>query len=360
MTVRVAISTPRAGWGGSAAVGASLASGLQERGHRVVVFCKPDSEIHRGMGDHLTYEPVLYGVDFPPPAIWRCRKAFRRHGIQIVLSLLRMDLRLTAAAARLSGLRVLAHRAELEPFSRLPHNRFLLDRLPHHWVAPSEASRRLMLRTGPWLESEEVTTIHNGIDPAPFERAEPARLDLPPDAVAVGFVGRLVVEKGLPELAAAWRQVVEEDSRLHLVIAGSGDAESFLRKELGDAPRVRWLGFRTDMPAVMRALDLVAVPSWMESFGLVAVEAMAAGTPVVAARVGGLAEIVVEGKTGLLVPSRDPEALAGAILRLGRNPETRNRMGHRAMDRIREHFHEDRMIDAYEELLVGEVLGAGD
>lgn len=355
MSMRVVLSSPRKGWGGSATVALSLAGGLEARGHHPVVFCKPGSRIHEAVRERFPCEPILYGVDFPPPAILRCLRAFKRHHTRIVVSLLHMDLRLTAAAGRLAGLRVVARRAEMEPYSRWPHRRWLVDRLPHHWVANSEANRRTMMATGPWLDADEVTTIHNGIDPGPYEDAAPAPLGLPEGSVAVGFVGRLVVEKGLPELAAAWRRVAPDRPHLHLVIAGVGKYEEEFRRLLGDAPRVHWLGFRRDVAAVMKALDLVVVPSWREPFGIVALEAMAAGRPVLATRAGGLAEVVADGETGRLVPPRDAEALATALDELASDPELGRRLGRAGRERVRERFSEERMVDAYETLLADEL-----
>jgi glycosyltransferase involved in cell wall biosynthesis len=359
MSMRVVLSSPRKGWGGSATVAMGLARGLEARGHRVVVFCKPDSEIHRAVRDHFPCEPILYGIDFPPPAIQRCRRAFRRHGAEIVVGLLHMDLRLTAAAGRLSGLRVVARRAELEPYSRLPHRRWLIDRLPHHWVANSEANRRVMLASGPWLGPADVTTIHNGIDLRPYEVAEPAALDLPDGSVTVGFVGRLVEEKGLAELAAAWRSLVPDRPRLHLVIAGAGKYEGEFRRLLGDAPRVHWLGFRTDVPRVMKALDLVVVPSWEEPFGIVAIEAMAAGRPVLATRAGGMVEVVRDGETGRLVPPGDAKALAAGIVEMTSDAEMQDRMGRAGLERVRQRFGEGRMVEAYEQLLSAQLGRSG-
>ncbi|HEX6308442.1 MAG TPA: glycosyltransferase family 4 protein [Longimicrobiales bacterium] len=352
--MRVVLSTPRAGWGGTATLARSLAGGLQARGHDVVIFCKPESEIHRSFRDHFACEPVLHGVDFPPPAILRCRQAFRRHATQVVLSLLHMDLRLTAAAARLSGIRVVAHRAELAPFSRLPHRRFLIDRLPHHWVANSAANRDVMLASAPWLRPQDVTMIHNGIDAEPYAAAEPAALGLHPDSIAVAYVGRLVIEKGLPELAAAWRRIAPDHPALHLIIAGIGGYEQAFREQLGDAPRVHWLGYRRDVAAIMKAADIVVVPSWEEPFGIVALEAMAAGRPVIATCAGGLVEVVEEGVTGRLVPARDAGALASAIVGLAGDAEARTRMGDAGLARVRERFGEEAMIDAYEAVLARE------
>lgn len=359
MTMRVALSSPRAGWGGTATIGMSVAEGLESRGHSVVFICKPHSEIHRAVADRFACEPILYGIDFPPPAILRCRRAFRRHRTQVVLSLLHMDLRLTGAAARLSGLRLVAHRAEMEPFSRRPDRRLLIDRLPHHWVSNSRANSATMLESGPWLDPDDITTIHNGIDPELFAAAEPAPLDLPEGSTAVGFVGRLVVEKGLPELAGAWHLLAPAHPDLHLVIAGTGRYEDELRARLSDAPRVHWLGHRRDVAAVMRAVDVVVMPSWEEPFGIVALEAMAAGRPVVATRAGGLVEVVTDRATGLLIPPRDAGALAAAVAELAGDPAARARMGEAGLQRVRKDFSESGMVDRYEDVLAAQVQEYG-
>lgn len=351
MSMRIVLSTPRSGWGGTATVGMSVAEGLEARGHSVVFFCKPGSEIHRAVKGRFPCEPILHGIDFPPPAIWRCRRAFRRHGTRVVLSLLHMDLRLTGAAARLSGLRLVAHRAEMEPFSRRPDRRLLIDRLPHHWVSNSRANLRTMLESGPWLGPDDITTIHNGIDPEPFATAEPAPLGLPEGSVAVGFVGRLVVEKGLPELAEAWHRLAPTHPHLHLVIAGTGRYERELRDQLGGAPRVHWLGHRRDVAGVMKAVDMVVMPSWEEPFGIVALEAMASERPVIATRAGGLVEVVEDRATGRLIPPRDAQALAAAIAELAADPTARRRMGRAGLERVRDRFSESGMVDAYEEVL---------
>lgn len=190
--------------------------------------------------------------------------------------------------------------------------------------------------------------IHNAIDTALYERAVPADLGLPSGAVAVGFVGRLVTEKGLSDLAEAWHRIAAEIPEAHLLVAGMGSGEAELRARLDGVLRVHWLGFRRDVPELVKAFDVLVVPSWCEPFGLVAVEAMAAGTPVVATRAGGLAEVLVDGIHGYFVPPRDPAALAQRVMDLVRDSERRRRMGVAGVARARVHFSIERMIDEYE------------
>jgi len=167
----------------------------------------------------------------------------------------------------------------------------------------------------------------------------------------IGFVGRLEARKGILDLAKAWLTVAQSVPNAHLVIAGSGPGEEKAREILGDAPRVHWLGYRTDIPEILRALDIMAVPSHWEGFGLVAAEALAAGVPVVAARASSLPEIVTDGVHGRLVPPRDSKGLALALVQMARDPIGRRALAVAGQARVRAEFGVDRMVDAYEEAL---------
>jgi D-inositol-3-phosphate glycosyltransferase len=134
-----------------------------------------------------------------------------------------------------------------------------------------------------------------------------------------------------------------------------------LREELGIEDLVTFLGARAqdDLPDYYSAADLVVMPSHYESFGLVALEAMACGTPVIASRVGGLAYTVLHGVTGLHVPERDPEALAQEIIRLIQDPALRERLGRQAQ-RVAQCYGwptiADRIVDLYGDLVRCRVL----
>ena len=355
--MRVAISNPRRTWGGASTMAVELARGLGARGHQVVVFCHPRSPLGRELEGGIACEPILAGSDFPIPGIWRCARMLRRHRTEVVLSATANDLRLTVPAARLLGIPVVARKVGADAFSRHPI-RTLLDRLPDWYVANSLATRAAMLASAPWLAERDVALIPNGTDVNRFASAQPANLGLPVGAFAIGFVGRFDAQKGVMDLAAAWPSIAEALPEAHLVITGGGGSEREFRRRMADAPRVHWLGFRRDIPSVMRALDLLVVPSHSEAFGLVAAEAMAAGVPVIATRVGGLIEVVDGGRAGVLVQHADPPALAHAIIELARDPERRERFAAAGAERVRRLFSWDRVLGEYEALLHRAVVRA--
>jgi D-inositol-3-phosphate glycosyltransferase len=218
-----------------------------------------------------------------------------------------------------------------------------------------------------------VEVVHPGVDLDLFRPGDQslsrAALGIAQDAVVLAFVGRIQPLKAPDVLLRAAARLRELDpdvaATLTVVIvggnSGSGLDLAALAGQLGLGASVRFLPpQRGDALAdVYRAADIVAVPSYNESFGLVAVESMACGTPVVATRAGGIPEAISDGETGLLVPPHDEEALAQAIVRLLRDPELRQRIGSAGQQRVANEFSVDRMVErtlsVYEERIHGSI-----
>ncbi|MFW6088743.1 MAG: glycosyltransferase family 4 protein [Gemmatimonadota bacterium] len=350
--LRIGVVNTARNYGGQEAMAVLLANEFRDRGHDVLFLCRRVFPAPDDLSPHLRVETVLDGVDWSPLGILRARRSLRRHGTEVVLATTNKDMRSAVPAAWSLGVPVVVRRAMARPLKGSPHYRFLYGRLPRHLVANSHATRRIMLDSAPWLRSDAVSVIHNGIAPGPFDDAEPAALGVPERALVFGFVGRLVEWKGVLKLADAWRAAAPRLPGAHLVIAGEGEMEEAMRTRLGDTERVHWLGFRSDVPSVMKALDALVFPSWMEGFGLAALEAMAAGIPVVAADAGALPEVVGHEREGLLVPARDADALAAAMIRLAEDGELRRRLGAGGHARARREFSIGRMVDAYEQVLL--------
>lgn len=178
-------------------------------------------------------------------------------------------------------------------------------------------------------------------------RASRAALGIPADARVVGFVGRLVREKGLVELFGAWRVLRAELPDAWLVLVGPGEPHDPLPKEVvaGFAadPRVRNCGLDWDTPKYFRAMDVVALPTHREGFGVVALEAAATGLAVVATRVTGCVDAVADGATGTLVEAADTGALLAALRAYLVDPELRRRHGAAGRERAVHEFSRERI-----------------
>lgn len=222
------------------------------------------------------------------------------------------------------------------------------------------------LRDHELAPTERVRIIHYGMDTTgwqlgPAERSTARRsLDLEPGDVAVGIASRLIPQKGHATLLAALANVVADHPQVRLLIAGTGPLRASLEQAGAALPAgsVRFLGFVSDIRSFMGACDAVVFPTEPalgEGFGLAALEAMAAGRPLVATDVGPLPEIVVHDRTGVLVPPHRPDALARALSALAADPVLRDRLGQAAASRVSESFGLDRMVDrtvtVYEEAL---------
>jgi glycosyltransferase involved in cell wall biosynthesis len=349
--VRVAIANTARNYGGQEAMAVRLAENLAARGHDVLFLCRPVFPALDRVRAPVRVAAVLGGLDWSPTTIVRAAGELRRARSEVLLVTTNKDMRSAALGARLRGVPVVVRRAMARPLRSAPHYRYLYGRLPAHIVANSRATLRIMLDSAPWLDVGRTSVIYNGIDPRPFRETPPAALGLGEGALTIGFVGRFVEWKGVLTVAEAWRRVAPRLPDAHLVLAGTGEMEPQMRARLDGVPRVHWLGFRRDVPAVMRALDILAFPSRMEGFGIAAIEAMAAGVPVIAARAAALPEVVGHEAQGLIVPPADVGALAAAMERLAADPVLRRRLGDAGRERVDREFTETVMVDRYERVL---------
>lgn len=218
-------------------------------------------------------------------------------------------------------------------------------------IAVSRATKRDWVRRS-HIPASRVVTIHNGIDPEKFRRRrgrEAARhaLGLPENALVVGGLGRLDEAKGFTYLLDAATKLRSEFPTLIVAIAGAGPLREALEHQtatLGLSHVVRFLGFQSDVQAVLDALDVFAIPSLSEALPFALLEAMATELPAVGAAVGGIPEVIVPGETGFVVPARNPDRLATSFRVLLRDADLRTRLGVAGRARVVRDFHERDMV----------------
>jgi sugar transferase (PEP-CTERM/EpsH1 system associated) len=216
----------------------------------------------------------------------------------------------------------------------------------------------------------KLVVIPNGIPLGDFQPGGRAKvradLGIPPAALVVGTVGRLQSVKGTTYLLEAFACLAPDHPGAILLLVGDGPQRVQLEgmaQRLGVSERVRFLGSRSDVSRLLQAMDVFVLASIWEGMPNAALEAMAVGLPVVATAVGGTPEVVVDGETGLLVPARDPDALARAVAHLLHDPELWRRMGQAGRRRVEQHFSEAQMVRQterlYDELLSGRAVTSG-
>jgi glycosyltransferase involved in cell wall biosynthesis len=251
--------------------------------------------------------------------------------------------------AALAGVPVrIGSRRELNPDKSSSHIR--LQRLAYRCatkvVANAPAAQRILEREG--LAPASIALIPNGVDLAAFAERRPART-----VRRFITVANLRAEKNHETLLAAAAALVREHPDLEFRFVGDGPRRQELEalaRRLQVSAHVRFLGHREDVPALLATADAFVLPSRSEAFPNGAIEAMAAGLPVVAGAVGGLLDLIQDGRTGVLVPPDDSTALIAALRSLINAPERAAAMGRAARTEVQQRYSFDRMVSSFEHL----------
>jgi glycosyltransferase involved in cell wall biosynthesis len=292
-------------------------------------------------------------ASFRPALVLRLAPLLRRLRIDVVHTHDCKPLIYAAPAARLARVPRIVHTRHFAQLSHITRRQTLLaslaGRLTDIYACVSQDSARVAAGEG--VPAARLRTVWNGIDMSRFACAGPR-----PEGPAV-LVARLSPEKDIATLLRAVALMVQEQPDFRLDIAGHGPLQAELSRLTGAlnlGANVRFLGEVRDIPALLSGARWFVLSSLSEGISLTLLEAMSCGLPVVATRVGGNPEVVVDGETGILVPPGDPTALARAMLRLHGAAHKARVMGLAGRERVARHFEIRRMVAAYEALYVGD------
>jgi glycosyltransferase involved in cell wall biosynthesis len=227
-----------------------------------------------------------------------------------------------------------------------------------HALAVSHRIQDALERGG--VLSNRVSTLYSGVDTTAGSNEENAesvrtRQGIPPDAFVLGTIANLLPIKGLDIMIKALSSVRRKVPMAHYVIVGGG-TDAYLRdllnlcKDHAVNDIVHFVGFQHPAWAYLSAMDVYVQPSRDEALGIAAIEAMAMGKPVVAARVGGLPEVVIEGSTGLLFAPEDASGLSQAVIGLCHEPRVRVAMGRAGRERARQVFDLEKTMSQLERI----------
>jgi glycosyltransferase involved in cell wall biosynthesis len=325
---------------------------------------RPESFIQQMRSNGVPVDSIPMRADVDPllPAV--LARYLRRHSFELIHShLFHADL-YCALAAHLAGhRRLISTKHGYNPWRAKPQYG-MLDRLA------ALKQRRIIIIShaiGNWLARVEglptknMQTVHYALDAKKFRTIGDVRS--PCDGLCrpvTGTVSRLLVQKGIHVLIQAFADCLAHGPAGSLVVVGDGSARPELEQQartLGISDKVHFLGHvpHPALSAVIQGFDIFAFPSFGEGFGMVLLEAMAWGKPVVASDVMAIPEIVLDGVTGLLAPPNDPEKLASALLRLIINSNLRLDLGKAGQRRVETQFTVERMVrqtvEVYEEVL---------
>ena len=326
--------------------------GLRALGHRTLLVAHSEGVLRQRAKEGLDLLPLAPKTEMDLTAAWRLSRIVKQLKPDIIhahdphavaMAALALSMSTQPAKPPLVAARRVDFHLKGNALSRWKY------RQVDCFVCASDAIRQMLIGDG--VPPARTVTVHEGIDIERVDAAEPANLHgefwLPHHAPIVGNVAALVGHKGQKHLIEAARLVLPQLPDARFIIAGEGELRPALERQIKDhhlEKHVLLAGFRPDVLSVHKAFDIFVMSSVTEGLGTSLLDAMAAGKPIVATRTGGIPEVVVDGETGLLVPPRDEEALADAIVRLLKDANLRRTMGEAGRARARDLFSVERMV----------------
>ncbi|RLF96515.1 hypothetical protein DRN58_09650, partial [Thermococci archaeon] len=235
---------------------------------------------------------------------------------------------------------------------------YILQKQSDKIIAVSNDIKDALVRKGK-IKPNRITVIHNGIDLTDVKfdtilrQKIKQKLGIDNTAQVIGCVGTLKLVKGHKYLIQAMPLILEKYPSTYLILVGDGPLRNDLKRlaeKLKVRERIMFLGYRPDIPKLMNIFDIFILPSLSEGLSNVLLEAMAASKPVIATNVGGNPEVVEDGETGLLVPPKDPQKIAEAVVSLLNDEDRRIRMGKAGLRRVKERFSISKTVREYEKV----------
>jgi glycosyltransferase involved in cell wall biosynthesis len=331
---------PEKNWGGGEAQVSGLLQHLAQWGHRNDLATPADGELFRQPLDSSVRKiPLRVRNDLDLRGIPALRRLIRQQRYDIVHLHTKRAHALSLWLPRGSRTpKYIVTRRMDYPEARNCYTKYLYNRRVDGVIAISQSIVDRLSEAG--VNRDSIRLIPSGIDPEPFRLAtsHERRPNIP---TTVGVVAVLEERKGHRFLLDAARVLKDRGRTIKYLLAGDGSHKAHLQQrvqKLGLQKEVSFLGFVKDVPNFLSSIDVLVLPSLYEGLGVAALEAMAAAKPVVGTRVGGLAESIVDGETGFLVPPRDDRALAEAIEKLIDDPLMAHAMGQKAAERVLKNF----------------------
>jgi glycosyltransferase involved in cell wall biosynthesis len=352
-------------WRGGQRQSFFLAKELKQKGLPFLFVVQPESPLHQKASEAgLPVFPLKIRGEFDLGATLRLAWAMKRRKCLLAHFHDAHSAAVGSAAASLAKVRyrVITRRVDF-PLKKNYFSRRKYRKNVDAVIAISEGVKKVLIEGG--VDPGLIEIIPSGIDFSPFDEASGSdylrrELSFFPDDYLVGIVAHLADHKGHKYLIQATKILKEHSPKIKVIVVGEGPLQMELNRQVKDSDvedMVFFLGFREDVPRILSSLDLFVLSSYLEGLGTSILDAMASKLPVVATRTGGIPEVVIDGETGLLVPPRDPEALAQAILKLYRNRALASRFGRRGYEVVHQKFSAEAM--ARKVVLLYERIGLG-
>ncbi len=333
-----------------------VSTGLMALGHRVTLIGRPGSKYLRRIAKNTPGIDVVelrISGDFNPFTVRRLRQILRERNIQILSVNFNKDVRLGGIAARLNGNVKVVWSVGINIAENGLIHRILTPKLVDKIIVPSESLKR-EIASCKHIDAGSIEVIPIGIGGNSSTRSEDkARVSLrktyglPEDAIVAVTVGRFVYQKGHEYLIDAAVEITRRYPDLYFLFLGDGPDEKALRKQIAKLDltnRFVFAGMVEDVDRELAGCDLMIHPSKEEPFGIALLEGMRMGLPIIASRVGGIPEVVSDGKSALLFEPCNPWAIAETASEILADRSRMKKMGEAGRERWQEKFNYENMI----------------
>lgn len=349
--LRVAIVSTEAGWYGGERQAFLLAKILLEKGHSCTAFVRRDGQLAKRLETAGIPIVTFRGRGRDPISLMSIRRELKRFDPDIIQFNDGQAMNSgPLASLGLPAVRIASRRVDfpIRSVSRYKHGVDLV-------FCVSEAIKEVCISSG--IPGPMLRVVAEGVDPSRMEAGDRNKgrtsLEVSDDVPLLLTVARISLHKGHEFLVEAMKGVAAERPDIVLALAGEGDLFESVKQQvldLGLSGSIRFLGFRNDVPDLMKAADLFILPSVMEGLGTSVIDAMFAGTPIVTTEAGGIPELVrqregEEGPCAWLVPAADPDAIRDAILEALQNREEREKRSERARERAVREYTAEAMVE---------------
>ncbi|MFI5295713.1 MAG: glycosyltransferase family 4 protein [Thermodesulfovibrionales bacterium] len=345
------------GWGGIESHSDILGAELARRGHTITMGCGSEGSVKVTGGISLPSKKIWIRNSGDIRAVIKIIRICRSKNIDVIIANGGHEYWPSALAAMFLGVKMLFVRHQTDPIRKT--TRWLINNHVDAVVAVSGAVMQALIRSG--IRANKIALIHNSVslekfDPSGIDR-EAIRNELGIDSneFLIGTTGKLNRGKGVYELLRATGMISGGNRAIKLVFAGDGEEREGLGKEaerLGMRDKVIFTGVRKDVERIYAAMDVFVLPSTCEeAFGMVLIEAMAMGKPVIGTMVGGIPELISDGKNGTLVPPGNEKALARAIQDYLTDKDLSTRVAAAGRRTVEAEFSDRTLGDRFEEVL---------
>jgi glycosyltransferase involved in cell wall biosynthesis len=355
-------------FGGGERVFSQIIKGLPPDKYEIFLSSRPGEKFHQAiLKEEVQFLPLDYSKRLSFSLISRLSRIIKKNEINIVHGqgaraefYARLASRFAGNSKYVSTIAMPVEGFDVGAVRKKTYT--LFDRFSENFVdrfvVVSDALRDKMIR-GRGIPAEKVIKIYNGIETDHYvpqgQNGSRERIrnefNIGGDTLLIGAIGRLVWQKGFEHLVQAMPKVLKEIPQTKVLIVGEGPLRNKLEAlavKLKVKEYIIFTGFRGDIKMMLSAIDILVIPSLLEGFPMITLEGMAMAKPIIATRIDGIKEQIVDGKSGILIPPRDPDASAEAIIGLGRNKNFAQTLGLEARQRVEEQFTVEKMVSETE------------